>query len=599
MNGMNLKPRSRIDCKYTWNAESVFSTRAEWRAEAEALRKDIPVLAAKAGSVRSRGARGLAELHKLMTSLMDRVLKLYTYASMSQAVDTGDEEAQGFVGVAGGILGQFMSAAAFMDPELIAVGEAEVLSWIEGDEDLTTLRHYADDLFRRQEHVRSAEVEELLGSAFEVFLSVDNVRSLLVDQDIKFEPACDGSEVAQGSVESLLASPDRDLRRSAWRNYCDSHIAHEHTLAANLATALKRDVFVARARRFDNSLEAALFEQNIPREVFDSTLGTFKKNLPVWHRYWDVRRRALGVERLRHEDIWAPIAKDQPVVPYEKAVGWICDAMEPLGDGYVSALRRGCLEERWVDVYPTEGKGQGAFSCGSPGTRPFIMMSYSDDLSSVSTLAHELGHSMHTWYTCRRQPSIYAQYGIFVAEVASNFNQAMVRASLFEREKDPQFQIALVEEAFENLHRYFFIMPTLARFELEMHSRVERGMSVTASDMNECMADLFQEGYGPGFEMDRHREGSTWAQFSHLYMNYYVFQYATGISAAHALAGPILAGDGVAASRYLDFLSAGRSVYPVDALMAAGVDMRGPAAVEKGFEVVSGLIDRLERLIAT
>ena len=273
--------------------------------------------------------------------------------------------------------------------------------------------------------------------------------------------------------------------------------------------------------------------------------------------------------------------------------------MAPLGREYVDTLRRGCLQERWVDIYPTIGKSAGAFSYGNKGTHPFIMMSYTNDLSSLSTLAHELGHSMHSWHTWQRQPLVYSDYTIFVAEVASNFNQAMTRAWLFEEKKaDRNFQIALIDEAMENIHRYFFIMPTLARFELEYHQRIERGEGVTATDLNNLMADLFAEGYGGELTLDRDREGSTWAQFSHLYMNYYVFQYATGISAAHALAAPILAGDPTATQRYLDFLSCGSSRYPVDALQLAGVDMTSTAPMEKGFAVLSGLVDRLEGLFA-
>ena len=598
MSETKLLERSKVDKRYLWNAESVYPDRAAWRAELEAVKAGLPALAARASTIASGGAKGLADTLELMLGLLDRTGRLYVYASMSQAVDTADAEAQGMNGQAGGLFGQFMAAASFLDPELLAVGKPALDAWIAAEPRLAVYGHYVENLFRKQAHVRSAEVEEVLGMVFEVFQSAENTHDMLVDADMKFAPAKGGSEVAQGTIEKLLSHPDREVRRSAWRSYCDSHVALENSLAASLATAMKRDVFNARARRFGSSIEAALFEHDIPRAVFDSTIETFKKNLPVWHRYWRVRRKALGVEKLEHCDIWAPIAKVEPVVPYEKAVDWICGALEPLGKEYVGTLRRGCLEDRWVDVYPTVGKSSGAFSTGWKGISPFVKMQYVDDLSSMSTLAHELGHSMHSWHTWKRQPSVYADYSIFVAEVASNFNQAMVRASLFEKEKDPQFQIALIEEAMDNLHRYFFIMPTLARFELEMHDRLEKGGTATAEDMNELMADLFAEGYGGEMEIDRRREGSTWAQFGHLYMNYYVFQYATGISAAHALAAPILAGDGAAAARYVEFLSAGSSDYPVEVLRRAGADMRTPAAMEKCFGVLEGLVDRLERLTA-
>lgn len=596
MSNTKLVKRSSLEKRYLWNAESVFADHGAWKAEYEAVSALLPAFTARAGTIEKNGASGLAVLFDDMFGIVDRTGRLYVYASMSQAVDTGDTEAQAMNGQSGGLFGQVMASISFLEPELLSIGKAKLEAWLAAEPRLALYRHYVENLFRKQEHVRSAEVEEVLGLAFEVFQSADNTHDMLVDADMKFAPAKGGVEVAQSTIDKLLTDPDRDLRRSAWQSYCDGHIAHENSLAASLATAMKRDVFNARARRFGTSIEAALFENNVPRSVYDSTISTFKKNLPIWHRYWRIRRKALGVQRLEHCDIWAPIAKAPPVIPFEKAVDHITAALAPLGKDYTDTLRRGCMEQRWVDVYPTIGKSSGAFSTGWKGTFPFVKMQYTDDLSSMSTLVHELGHSMHSWHTWRAQPPVYADYSIFVAEVASNFNQAMLRAHLFEAEKDPQFQIAVIEEAMDNLHRYFFIMPTLARFELEMHERLEKGGSATAEDMNSLMADLFEEGYGGELEVDRAREGSTWAQFSHLYANYYVFQYATGISAAHALAAPILAGDKAAAERYIGFLSSGSSDYPVEVLRKAGADMRTPAAVESTFEVLDGLVSRLEKL---
>src|SRR5690606_17999554 len=398
------------------------------------------------------------------------------------------------------------------------------------------------------------------------------------------------------TITHLLHHADREVRRTAWESYADGYLAFKNTLASNLTASIKRDVFYARARRYRSSLEAALFENNIPPAVFHNLLDTYRKHLPTWHRYWRVRRQALGLSDLHPYDIWAPLATQQPEVSYTQAVEWIAAGMQPLGEAYVSALRQGCLQDRWVDVYPNRGKRQGAFSFGWRGTHPFIVMSFANDLASMSTLAHELGHSMHSYLTWRNQPMIYSDYSLFVAEVASNFNQAMVRAYLLEQFQEPQFQIAVIEEAMNNFHRYCFIMPALARFELEMHERVERGQGLTADAMSAYMADLFEEGYGGEMVVDRDRVGITWAQFSHLYTAYYVYQYATGISAAHALAAPILRGEPGAAERYLQFLSAGGSLYPIDALKLAGVDMESPEAVEQTFAVLSDYVDRLARL---
>ena len=276
--------------------------------------------------------------------------------------------------------------------------------------------------------------------------------------------------------------------------------------------------------------------------------------------------------------------------------------MSSLGDEYVDVLRKGSLEERWVDVYPNKGKRMGAFSTGTPGTYPFIFMSYNDDIYSMSTLAHELGHSMHSYYTRKTQPFVYSGYGLFQAEVASNMHQALTRRYLLATNKDPEFQIAVIEEAMANFYRYFFIMPTLARFELEIHERVEKGIALTADDLNQLMADLIAEVYGSEVELserNRERIGSTWAQFhTHLYSNFYVFQYATGIAGANHLAERVAAGDADAVRNYLAFLKSGGSMYPLDGLRLAGVDMASPEPVASAFAAFAGMVDRLEELIA-
>lgn len=336
---------------------------------------------------------------------------------------------------------------------------------------------------------------------------------------------------------------------------------------------------------------------NIPIEVFHNLIEVFRRNLPTWHKYWRVRRKALKLEKLHVYDIKAPLTDAKVEVPFEQAVNWISEGMRPLGEEYVAVLKDGCTVNRWVDRARNKGKRQGAFSWGSYDTQPFIMMSYADDVFSLSTLAHELGHSMHSYYTRSSQPFVYGNYSLFVAEVASNFNQAMVRDYLFQTQTEPAFQMALIEEAMSNYHRYFFIMPTLARWELEMHERVEQGAPLNAKILTDRCAELFIEAYGEEVEYEQDRIGITWAQFSHMYMNYYVYQYATGISGAHALADRVLSGEAGAADKYLDFIKAGSSKYPLEALKIAGVDLTNPEPVEKAFGVLADIVDRLEGLV--
>ncbi len=376
----------------------------------------------------------------------------------------------------------------------------------------------------------------------------------------------------------------------------DLYLDHKNILASNLYTSIQQDVFNSRVRRYSSTLEAALFDYGVPAEVFHNLIHTFQRFLPVWHRYWKARRKMLGVDKLHTYDIWAPLTNHQPLVPYTQAVDLISAGLAPMGEEYVKILRRGCLDEHWIDVYPSPGKSSKTFSAGWWGTYPFIVMSYDNSIFSLSTMAHELGHSMHSYLTWQNQPIIYSDYSLFLAEVASNFHQAMVRSYLLASNDDPNFQISVIEEAMSNFHRYFFIMPTLARFELEMHRRAERGEGLTADDMISYMADLYAEGYGGEVELDRERNGITWATFGHLYMNYYVYAYATGISGANALSRGILMGKEDAAERYIGFLKSGSAAYPMDVLRAAGVDLSTPQPVEETFQVLESLVARLEKL---
>jgi oligoendopeptidase F len=599
MTEKKVPPRSDIPREYTWNAESVFESAAAWEAAFNNITERLPGLEKYKGHL-AEGSGVLADAVEAIDNLFRDAFIVFIYAGMSSRVDLTNQEAAAMFGRAQGLAGQVFAGAAFLNPELLAIGEDTLRKWMGSEPRLAIYDHYISDLFRKQAHVRSAEVEEVLGMLSDPFFSTSVTADMLADADLKFPPAIasDGTEVevTQGTMDKILNSPDREARRTAWESYADTYLAFKNTLTNNLVTSIKQNVFLSRARRYESSLEAALFENNVPLEVFHTLIGIFQKNLPTWHRYWRIRRKALGVDTLHPYDIWAPLTDAQPTIPYEQAVEWICEGLAPLGEDYVGAIRKGCLQERWVDVYPNIGKAAGAFSWGTMGTSPFILMSYADNVSSLSTLAHELGHSMHSYLTWQSQPYVYSNYSLFVAEVASNFHQAMVRACLLENNPDAKFQINVIEEAMDNFHRYFFIMPTLARFELEMHERIEQGKGVSADDTLALMADLFEEGYGGEMHVDRERVGITWAQFPHLYVDYYVYQYAIGISGANAIANRILSGVEGAAEAHRQFLSAGASKYPADAVKLAGVDLTRPGPIEEAFAVLTGLVDRLEKL---
>jgi len=593
-----LIPRSQVPVEQTWNAESVFPDREAWRAEYEALARDLPSLAQHQGF---NDAAGLLAYLDASQSLGRRVRTLFMYASLASSVDSSDDEARAMLGQAMSHYGQLASLTAFYEPYLLSLGRERVMDWLASLPNLAIYRHHFDEIFRQAPHTLSAETESVLGALGEVLESPYMTASELANSDLKFPSVRtdDGREftVAQPTVHIALQDPDRALRQAAWTTYADGYLAFQNTFASNYLASARTNVLLARMRRFESVLHYKLFPQALPPEVFHNLMNVFVRHLPLWQRFWDVKRRILGYERFHPWDIWAPMTAHEPKVSYAQSVEWIAAGLAPLGQDYVAALRRGCLEERWVDYAVNEGKRQGAFSSGSYDSHPFIMMSYEESLGGTSTLAHELGHSLHTYHTVRHQPPVYANYGMFAAETASNFNQAMTRAYLFGQNMGRDFDLALIQEAIDNFHRYFFIMPTLARFELEVHTRLEQGKPLNAQTLNAIMADLYAEGYGTTMSDDRERTAITWAQFPHLYEAFYTFQYATGISAAHALSEGILAGEAGAAERYLQFLRAGSSVPPLEALKLAGVDMTTPEPIERAFGVLSRLIDRLEALI--
>ncbi len=600
-----LPRRDEIPTEDKWNLESVFPTLEAWEAEFARVESLLPSLARFQGHL-GESAETLAEALTQESEIGVAFDKVYLYSGMSAAGDSGDQAAAALNSRAEGLNARRAAAAAFYEPEMLKLAPETLAGWLTQEPALSIYSHYFDTLARRRAHVRSEEVETLLAEVSEPLATPGAAAGVLEDADLTFRPVTgsDGAtqEVAQGTVSDLVRDASQAVRRAAWESYADGYLGVKNTMAVCLSSQVKQTVFQARTRAYPTAIEASLSPNAIPQEVFENLLSTFQANLPIWHRYWDILRRGLGVERLHSADVPvyavpAPLPRTEKAIPFTEATEMICRGMAPLGTEYTEAMRRGLTKQRWVDAQPNKGKGSGAFSSGAYGTYPFIMMNYRDDIFSVSTLAHELGHSMHSLLTWQNQPPVYEGYSLFVAEVASNFNQALVRSHLLEENTDRDFTIGVIEEAISNFYRYLFVMPTLARFELDCHRRIERGDALTADAMSATLAGLFREGYGDKVEIDEARLGITWAQFSHLYSPFYVYQYATGISAANALAEDVRTGGQPAADRYLSFLKTGGSLYPLDALKLAGIDMATPEPIQRAFNVLSGMVDRLEKLV--
>lgn len=595
-----LPRRDEVPKADQWDIESVFPSEAAWSEAFTKADAALATVAAYQGKLASSGKTLLAALQARDTVGND-VHWVALYSGMMVAGDTTNQDNLARDDRAGGLMARWGAAAAFYDPEILAIAPDALAQLIKDEPGLSLYQHYFDQLGLIRDHVRSAEVEAVLAEFGDVAASGFRTHNALEDADMKFGPVPDddGSEVelAQGNWQRLATSDQRTVRKAAWEGYADGYIRMKNTFAAALAGQVKTDIFYARARKYASAREATMHPHNIPAAVFDNLISTVRANFSLWHRYWAIRQRALGVETLHPYDLYVPLATADEVITYDKGVEMLRAGLAPLGEDYVTTAIKGITEQRWVDKYPNVGKGAGAFSTGAYGTHPFMMQNYDNDLLSLSTLAHELGHSMHTYYTTHTQPPIYTDYSMFVAETASNFNQALMRSYLLNSSDDRRFKIAVIEEGMANFKRYFFIMPILAQYELAIHELVEAGQGLTADGMSAKIAELYKEGYGAGVTMDEDRVGITWAQFPHMYGNFYVYQYATGISAANALAAGVVQEGPAAAARYIDFLKAGSSVYPLDALKLAGIDMTTPEPIERAFSVLTGLVDQLDTLV--
>ncbi|HEV2109134.1 MAG TPA: oligoendopeptidase F [Thermomicrobiales bacterium] len=591
-----VPPRGAVPREFTWDLESVFPTDETWE---HAFRDADARLAEMDGY---RGTLGdapeqLLGAMALRDDLYRAVDRVFVYANLRFSEDAGNDHYAALSDRAGGLRARFGAAVSWVDTELLAISNERIETFFQEEPRLEPYRHAVRRVQDQRAHVRSTEVEELLAQVSNPLDTYETIHTTLEDGDLPFGNIQDEQGVtvplSQGNVEQYLQSRDRRVRRETWDTAADAYLGFADTFAATLSGGVKRDVFRAQARGYGSALEASLAPDAIPTEVFHNLIATVWKNLPTWHRYFRIRRHLLGLETLHPADLTAPLATEAPRVPFDEGVELILESLQPLGEEYVGITRQG-IADRWVDRAPNLGKGGGAFSFGTHGVHPFISMNWRDDLESVSTLTHELGHSLHTYYATRSRPMAYWPYSMFLAETASNMHQALMGRHLLGQDQDENWLLTIVEERMSNYLRYFFTMPILARFELDCHQRVERGEALTAGSMSETLVGFYREAYGGEVELDEARTGITWARFSHLYTPFYVFQYATGISAAAALAEMVPSEGEPAVQRYLDLLRAASDGYPIDLLREAGIDMRSPEPVQRAFNILEGYVERLE-----
>jgi oligoendopeptidase F len=598
MSSSSVPERSEIDEAYKWDLESIYADDEEWEEAYAEVESMVEELASYEGQATESGET-LLDVLELRDEIERKLAMVYSYARMRRDEDTTDQHYQALTARAGSLAADVGSAASFIEPELQACSRDEIEATIESTPGLETYDHYVDDVMRMKEHTRSTEVESLLADLSEVTGASGEVYNMLTNADIEFptveDPDGEPVEITQSNVTTLLKEPDRAFRREVYEAFFDEWADYRNAIGAAYKNSVKADVKLARARDYDTAREAALDGPNVPVEVYDTLLETVRDNLDTLHRHAALKRDALGVDELRMWDLYVPMVdSESPTVEYEDAREHVVEAVAPLGEDYQSRVADG-LQSRWVDVYENEGKQSGAYSGGTYDTQPFILMNYQDDVSSMYTLAHELGHSMHSELTSEAQPYVYSDYEIFVAEVASTVNESLLTHHLLDTVEDEEFRRHVLNEYLERFRSTLFRQAMFADFEHRAHRLEENGEPLTPDRLDDLYGDLKTEFYDPAVVDDR--IAREWMRIPHFYRAFYVYQYATGISAAVAIARDVLDEGEPAAERYREFLRQGSREYPLELLQRAGVDMSSPGPVERALTEYDEQLDRMEALL--
>lgn len=593
--------RGDIDEKYLWDLNDLFADDDAFLAEL-AKQQNLPeTLASYEGSLDAPGK--LLDFMRLQDDAGDTLSKLYGYAARKSDEDTRVSTYQDFQAQVQNLYVHVMSATSWFDNEVLALGKERIGQFAEQEPGLELYKLVFERLFKRAEHVLSPAEEKLLAAAADMASNPDDTFSMLNDADMTFPDAVDSHgeahPVTHGSFVPLLQSSDRDLRRSAYEGLYSVYGQFKNTSASILAGQMKQLKFFADSRKYASTLEASLDDTEVPTQVYTNLIDAVHKGLPMFHRYIGLRKKVLGLQpqkKLRFYDLYVPMGDEYKMkFTYEEACETMLKALEPMGEEYLSIVRKG-LSERWVDVYETPGKRSGAYSAGSIGAHPVILMNFQGELDDVFTLVHEMGHSVHTYLTCQNQPSVYSHYVIFVAEVASTCNEALLMQYLLKNATDDKQKAYLLNHFTEQFRSTLFRQTMFAEFELKVNELAASGAGITAEALCNIYADLNRLYFGDDVEIDE-QISLEWSRIPHFYYDYYVYQYATGYAAAIAISTRILEEGETAVADYFRFLSGGNSDTPIELLKLAGVDMASTAPIESALNLFDELIDQLEELL--
>lgn len=590
--------RAEAPVAHTWDLSLIFEDSAAWDQELAAVEARAQEVAALQGTLGDDPEQLLGAL-TLRDETARRLYALYVYAAHRKDSDATDTAGQALQDRAGSFAARISAALSFIDPEILTIPEATLAAWVRDTAGLHIYAYELEKLNKQRAHIRSAEVEEVMAQFSDVTRTPYEMFEMLTDSDLTLPSISDEQgntvQLSHARYGRFVESNDRRVRKDAFKGYYGAFKPFRNTIATALGGAVRSHVLEARLRKYDSSLEAALKPNEIPLEVYRNLIATVEANIGQNHRYMAIRKKLLGLDDLRVYDLYAsPVPEVDVTVPYQEATELMRAAFAPLGPDYGAALKR-AFDSRWIDVYENVGKRSGAYSGGSYSTPPFVLLNYQDRLNDAFTLAHELGHSMHSYFTRNAQPFAYGSYTIFVAEVASTLNEALLTDYMLKHRDDPSLRRLLLVQQIEDIRRTIIRQTMFASFELTMHEMSERGEPLTADGLTERYYALVAKYHGPAVTLDD-EIGFEWARIPHFYFNFYVYQYATGLSAALALSRQLIDEGQTAVDRYLSFLKGGSSQSSIELLRGAGVDMTTPAPVQAAMDSFSGLIDQLEQL---
>ena len=594
-----LQKRSEVEKQFTWAIEDLYATDELWEKEFNELRGMLPKAVEYRGRL-AESAKTLLDFFKLDEQLGMLMERVYVYANQKYHEDTGNPVYQELADKAGVLIVQLESAVSFATPEILSIPEDTIERFKEEEEDLRLYDFLIKNILRRKPHILSAEIEEILADAGEMASSPDNIYSKFNNADIKFPEIEDENgktiRITHGRFIQLLESSDRRVREDAFKSLYETYGSFKNTLAAAFSSNVKQELFFTKSRNYGSNLEKALNDSNVPTTVYTNLIDAVHDNMGLMHRYITLRKKLLGLDELHMYDIYTPLIKDVKMdISFEEAKKMVAEGLKPLGDNYQDILQEG-FNNRWIDIYENENKRSGAYSWGAYGTHPYVLLNYNGTLDNVFTLAHEMGHAIHSYYSDAVQPFVYAAYKIFVAEVASTCNESILIDHMLKNTEDKMQKAYLINHFLDKFKGTLYRQTMFAEFEMITHKMIQEGKSLTAEALCKIYHDLNVLYYGDDIIIDPEVD-MEWARIPHFYTAFYVYQYATGFSAAIALSRRILQEGKPAVDDYIRFLSGGSSNYPIELLKGAGVDMSTKEPVNQALKLFEELLDQMEELM--